>query len=277
MGLAMQAAADAGIPFVVLDRPNPLGGWLIDGNLRSPDQVSFVSQYPIPAIHGLTAGELALAIKGEGWLDGLEELELSVVELTGWDRASRWPDTGLQWHPPSPGLPTAASADTYPAVVLFEATTLSFGRGTDHPFQQIGAPWLDAVALADELNGAGLSGVRFIAVTFSPAMGESSVVPAYLGQDLPGVRLEVVDGAAVRQFEVGIHLMHAVLAQARALTDPPPEAASVVDRPEFLDLLTGSADVRRALLAGEAPETIVSRWAGDLDRFELTRAKYLLY
>lgn len=281
MGLAMQAAAEVGVPFVVLDRPNPLGGRLIDGNLRDSETSSFVSQYPIPAVHGMTAGELALAIKGEGWLDGLEDLDIRIVKLQGWERDTQWHETGLPWYPPSPGLPTAAAAGTYPATVLFEATTLSFGRGTDHPFEQIGAPWLDGEALADRLNTVGLPGVRFDPVIFAPEApidGEAAgPQPQYAGQDLPGVRLLILDGDTARPFEAGVYLLHAVLEQAAGLAAPPPDAATVIDRPEFLDLLTGSAEVRRALSAGTNPAAIVAEWSDDLVAFEQVRAKYLQY
>ncbi|MGB5758135.1 MAG: DUF1343 domain-containing protein, partial [Acidimicrobiales bacterium] len=174
MGLAMQAAARAGIPFVVMDRPNPIGGTSLGGAVRDDDHRSFVGQYPIPAVHGMTAAELALAIRGEGWLDGLEGLDLRVVAMSGWARDDLWADTGLAWVPPSPGLPTALTALVYPATVLFEATTLSFGRGTDHPFSQVGAPWLDGEDLARALNDRNLPGIRFRAVTFTPLAAPGS-------------------------------------------------------------------------------------------------------
>lgn len=273
MGLAMQAAAEQGVPFVVLDRPNPLGGITVDGALRDDDQVSFVSQYPIPAVHGMTAGELALAIKGEGWLDGLESLDLRVIELDGWNRARPWDETGLRWIAPSPGLPTTAATAAYPAVVLFEATTLSFGRGTDYPFSQIGAPWLDAEALAAELNGRGIAGVRFDPVRFTPVSLPAASDPPFEGEELPGVRLEVTDPGVARMATVGLHLLSAVLAQAETATPP----IEVIDRAAFFDLLTGSAAVRRSLLAGEPAESIVASWEDELAAFDAVRTRYLLY
>ena len=273
MGLAMQAASAADIPFVVLDRPNPLGGDLVDGDLRDPDQESFVSQYPIPAVHGMTAGELATAIKGEGWLDGLETLDLRVVDLSGWSRSTRWDGTGLTWVPPSPGLPTSAAAATYPALVVFEATTLSFGRGTDHPFGQVGAPWLDAEAVAVDLNGRSLPGVQFEVVTFTPMASAAATGPQFEGQDVPGVRVVITDPARARPSAIGVHLLEAIMTNAAAV-DP---AVEVIDRGDFLDLLTGSAEVRQGLQSGRSAASIVESWTTELDTFVALRAKYLRY
>ncbi len=274
----MQAAAEAGIPFVVLDRPNPIGNRSL-GSSRTPDLTSFVSQYPVPALHGMTSGELATAIKGERWLDGLDNLDLRVITMTGWTPDMVWDETGLLWVPPSPGLPTADAALTYPATVLFEATTLSFGRGTEHPFGQIGAPWLDGDALATTLNGVGLDGVRFDAVTFVPTASDIAAEPQYEGQELAGVRVVITDARTVDQAAVAVHLLSAVLAQAKtvnaASTDQP--VIEVIDRPQFLDLLTGNAAVREALEAGLAPADIVAAWASDLEAFDSIRSRYRLY
>lgn len=277
MGLAMQAAADAGVPFVVLDRPNPLGGQMIDGGVRTDDQASFVSQYPVPSLHGLTTGELALAIKGEAWLDGLGQLDLRVMELTRWSRALRWPDTDLAWLPPSPGLPTVDAALVYPATVLFETAALSYGRGTDYPFQQIGAPWLDGDALATTLNAKDLPGVRFEPVSFVPTTdppnGPAATDPQFEDTEVFGVRLVVVDHAALRPTALGVHLFAEVLAQADA-ANPPVE---VIERGQFFDLLAGTATLRRGLLAGETPESIIDGWAVDLESFDAVRSQYFLY
>lgn len=288
MGLAMQAAAEAGIPFVVLDRPNPIGDRAA-GSMRADDQVSFVSRYPVPALHGMTSGELAIAIQGEGWLDGLADLDLRVVPMAGWRSDMRWSDTGLDWTPPSPGLPTAESALTYPATVLFEATTLSYGRGTDHPFQQIGAPWLDSAALAEALRAADLAGVRFDPVAFTPEADERAAALQYEGVEVSGVRVIVTDGSAVDQAAVGVHLLAAVLAQAQAVNDSGANgsagedgsadepAIQVIDRPEFLALLTGTTAVGDALAAGVAPADIVASWSDELSAFEELRSRYRLY
>lgn len=272
MGLAMRSAARAGIPFVVLDRPNPLGGDRPDGPLRAPDQDSFVGLYPIPSVHGLTAGELAWAIKGERWLEGLDRLDLRVVELEGWDRQFRWGETGLDWEPPSPGLPTAETALLYPATVLLEATTVSHGRGTDHPFRQVGAPGLDGPELTRRLEEVGLSGVRFEVVRFTP--DEPSDDPAdrpavaHAGVEVVGVRLQVTDATAVRPMEIAVHLLHHLLELA---------GPEIIDQPDLFDRLAGHPSLRRDLAGGRAPADIVASWDADLEAWDEIHRRYRLY
>ena len=154
MGLAMQAAAAARIPFVVLDRPNPLGGEYVSGFVLEPSLRSFVGQYPIPIVHGLTVGELARMIKGEGWLEGLGALELSVVEMQGWRRSMRWPQTERAWVATSPNIPTFESALVYPGIGIVGEAEVSEGRGTPTPFSLFAAPWLDAARTAAQAECA---------------------------------------------------------------------------------------------------------------------------
>ncbi len=275
MGLAMQAAADAGIPFVVLDRPNPLGGDRVSGPIRTDDQDSFVGQYPIPAVHGMTTGELAQAIRDEGWLDGLADLDLRVVEMRGWSRTDRWSDTGLPWVPPSPGLPTSDIALVYPATVPFEATSLSYGQGTDLPFGQIGAPWLDGPALAAALEARGLAGVRFEPTTFTPSAGLLSSPPAeplrYDGEPVQGVKLIVEDPAGFDAFAVGIHLIDEVLRRAEG------NEIAVIEQPDFFDRLMGTDRVRLELEVGTGAADIVAGWADDQARFAAASAGWHRY
>ncbi|MEL6981073.1 MAG: DUF1343 domain-containing protein [Actinomycetota bacterium] len=259
LGLAMQAAADAEVPMLVLDRPNPLGGNQADGPILVDDQRSFVGLYPVPALTGLTIGELALAIWGEGWLDGVDGLELEVIGLQGWDRSQRWDDTGLAWTAPSPGLPEAELALLYPSTVFLEASTLSFGRGSDRPFGQFGAPWLDASAMVDRLEAAGLAGVAFEEVVFADATD-----PA-----IPGVRLTVTDPATIRPLAIGVHILHHLLAVHGD--------QEVIDRPDFLDLLAGSSALRDDLEAGRDPAAIVESWSDDLAAWSTLSAPYQLY
>lgn len=245
MGLAMQAAAAADIDFVVLERPNPLGG-LVGGGLLDEQRVSFVGQYPIPDTYGLTSLELALFIKNNQMLDGLDDPGLDGVELSGWDRSMRWEDTGLPWIPPSPAITTPDTALLYPATIYFEATNLSYGRGTEMPFEVIGAPWLDAEAMRDELLGRNLPGVDFIATTITPEMlPDMTVEPAYLSTEVLAVQLVVTDTAAIRPSELGIHLLEVVFAQASAAGVDP------LSRPEWLDQLSGSDLLRRGIAGGE--------------------------
>lgn len=267
LGLAMQAAAEAGIEMVVLDRPNPAGGTLLDGATGPAGNVSFVSPYPIPSVYGLTAGELALAMVGEGWLDGLGDLDLTVVPMEGWSRSHRWIDTGLEWTPPSPGMPTAESALVYPAVVLFEATTISYGQGTDNPFGQVGAPGLPVQDLAAELAALGLTDTTFTATTFQPEPSASAPEPRFAGELVPGIQVEAT-GPGFEPTLVGLHLLAAI---QRYSPEP------IIDRPAMFDLLAGSDRIRSMLIAGTSPAEVANSWTDDLDRFEQVRAPYLLY
>ena len=253
MGLAMQAAAEAGIPFVVLDRPNPLGGQ-IGGDVLDQANSSFVGQYAIPDVYGLTSGELANFIITNNALAGISGLELEIIELDGWDHSQVWEDTDLEWIPPSPAIADVDAATLYPATIYFEATNLSYGRGTTTPFQIIGAPWLDAVAAATELNARQLPGVNFVSTEITPDfLPGVTVEPAFLGQTIPAVQLVVDDATSIRATEVGVHLLDVMFAAAaNAGVDP-------LSRPDWLDQLSGSSRLRSALTSNIDAETIVSQ------------------
>ncbi len=270
MGLAMQAAAEADLPFMVLDRPNPLGGSQPDGPVAGGEP-SFLAPYPTPAIHGLTAGELALAIVGEQWVDGLDGLDLDVVPLQGWRRSDRWTETGLDWVPPSPGLVSAEVALLYPATVLLESTTLSYGRGTDRPFGQFGAPWLDADQLVAQLESLQLAGVRFEPVTFTPAADSPSegADVRFAGEAVSGVRLEVTNPDELRPLAVGVHIIDQLLAQNPDRT--------ILERPDHFDLLAGTSELRDGLEAGEGARSLIRGWSPGLEIWTATVAPYLLY
>lgn len=272
MGLAMQAAAEAGIPFVVLDRPNPIGGTLVSGFVREPAYESFVGQYPIPVAHGLTVGELAQMIRGEGYLDGLETLELTVIPMEGWERTMLWPETGLPWVPPSPNIPDFETALVYPGACFFEGTRASEGRGTGEPFKLLGAPWADSRALADTLNARGLPGVRFEAATFTPRpMPGMSSNPKLAGEALQGIHYVVTDAAAFRPVDTGIHALHAFYHQA------PPTARRTFFNRDWLAKLAGTDRLYELLTAGASPETIVAAWQEDVETFRERREPYLIY
>ncbi len=253
MGLSMQAAAAADVTFVVLDRPNPLGGQ-VGGGLLEPSRTSFVGQYSIPDVYGLTSGELARFIVDNDALPGLSNLDLEIVELEGWTHDLVWEDTNLEWIPPSPAITNTDAATLYPATIYFEATNLSYGRGTEVPFQVIGAPWLDAPTIANELNDRNLPGVRFVAEQIQPALlAGITVEPAYLDQTIDAVRLEVTDHRLIRPTEVGIHLMEVVFGAATdAGVDP-------LSRPGWLDQLSGSTLLRESLTAGTPAESIIEQ------------------
>jgi uncharacterized protein YbbC (DUF1343 family) len=260
MALGMEAAKEAGIPFVVLDRPNPVGGTRVEGNLLDTAYATFVGMYPIPVRHGLTAGELAQLFNREFGIGA----DLTVVRAEGWTRGAWFDATGLPWVPPSPNIPRLESAIHYPGTVFFEGTNLSAGRGSSHPFEQVGAPWLDAAGVAREMNARGLPGVRFEAVEFTPARpGDQK----FDGVALRGVRLVLTDRDAYRPVATSLALADAVFRRHRG---------------EFRwlqshwDRLAGTDQLRRAIEAGTL-DAELRAWDADAARFEQTRRPYLLY
>jgi uncharacterized protein YbbC (DUF1343 family) len=272
MGLAMQAAAEARIPFVVLDRPNPLGGEYVAGPPVEEGFRSFVGKYPIPVAHGMTVAELALMIKGEKMLPGLEELDLRIVRMQGWHRWMQWPDTGLGWIRTSPNIPDFETALLYPGICFFEATSASEGRGTDTPFKVVGFPGLDGTELAEALNHKGLAGVRFEPVEFTPeSLPGTSSRPKFRNRTIAGVRIVVTDRGSFRPVEAAVHLLSALYQRVDE------RARGSFFRNAGFDHLAGSESLRRSLKAGKDPDEIVAGWEEGLRRFEELRRKYLIY
>lgn len=271
MGLAMQAAAEAGTPFMVLDRPNPLGGDYVSGFVRTGLPPSFTALYPIPIAHGMTMGELALMIRGENMLPGIATLDLTVVEMEGWQRWMRWPDTGLSWIPTSPNIADFETSLLYAGMCLVEGTAASEGRGTDEPFRVVGWPGIDAEALAAELNSHDLPGVRFKPARFVPSSipGRASA-PKFRDREVNGVRMEIFDYSSVLPVETGIAVISALYGAI-----PPGERKSFFRR--GIDDLSGSDRLRRATEAGVTPEEIVRLWDTDVFEFMLRRGDYLIY
>jgi uncharacterized protein YbbC (DUF1343 family) len=271
MGLSMQAAARAGVEFIVLDRPNPLGGEYVSGFVLEPEYESFVGQFPIPTVHGLTVGELALMIKSERMMSGLEDLELRVIKMEGWNRSALWPAVGADWLPPSPNIPDFETALIYAGTCLFEATSASEGRGTYEPFKLLGAPWADSEAIAEDLNARNLPGVRFLAEGFTPVGIEGMASsPKLKDRALGGIRIELTDAATFQALETGVHILHAFYRAA-------PDRNAFLSRPGWLDRLTGNDRTRRMLVAGRSPEEIISAWQSDVNAFREARQRYLLY
>lgn len=297
MGLAMQAAAAAGVEFVVLDRPDPSGGVTPAGYVLEEDQLSFIGQYPVPAAYAMTAGELANAIVAEGWLDGLDGLTLTVVEMQGWLRGMTWEQTGLTWVPPSPGLQTAESAVSYLGTVLFEATSISYGGGTLETFEVIGAEWADEISVSAHLNGRQLPGVVFVPVTFTPGpLPGRSDDPRLNGIEMRGVRIQVTDPALFEPVSTAIYLLDEFAqahAEAKLVFEPPPvvegdtadggeaeeeaEFEPFVNREQTMGLLAGTDALVAALDEGISADEIVATWAADLQDFGQLRLQYLLY
>lgn len=275
MGLAMQAAAEADLEFVVLDRPNPLGGNYTSGFVLEPEHQSFVGRYPIPIAHGLTIGELARYIQDEDLLRGVGALDLSVVPVEGWARDMQWPDTGREWTPPSPNLPTWETALLYPGMCFFEGVRVSEGRGTERPFLQIGAPWTPEAAqqVVDTLRGSDLSGVEIDTTSFTPrAMPQAAPSPRFEGQRVFGFELEVTNRRAVDPLEVGVHALHAMYHQANAQGD-----TNFVSRPAHFTRLAGTDQFLELLREGASPASIIASWKDEVAAFRERRSPALLY
>lgn len=272
MGYTMQAAAEQGIPYVVLDRPNPLGGKHVEGFVPPRDYETFNGLYPIPVTHGMTVGEFAKMIKGEALLKGLGTLNLEVVKMQGWTRDMLWPDTGLPWQPPSPNIPDFKTALIYPGACLFEATRMSEGRGTREPFILLGAPWADGAELAQKLNDKALPGLKFEATSFTPESIEGmSTNPKLEGKSLEGVQYRITDPQAVEPFAAGIHIL---LAFYNAALD------SVKDdffRAGRLNTLAGSDGFHDMVKNEQSAGEIIESSERDIAAFLEQRKMYLLY
>ena len=273
MGLAMQAAAAQGIPFLVLDRPNPLGGNYVSGFVLNSRYRSFVGQYPIPIVHGLTVGELALMIKGEGWLSGLDALDIIIVEMEGWRRDMRWPDLGREWVATSPNIPSYESALLYPGIGIVGETAVNEGRGTKTPFTRFGAPWLDADELADRMTSVGLPGVRFEATVYTPrSIPGVATNPRYLNERVKGVRVIVTDWDAVTPLEIGIQALSLLIVEARRAG-----VRTFFPNRRMFQLLAGDRRLYNQLRADWTGSRIIAGWTGELERFMNKRRAYLLY
>jgi len=260
MAYAMQAAAEAGIPFVVLDRPNPITGVAMEGPiLRFPEYSSFIGLYPVPLRHGMTAGELARLFNAR-FLP--RPAELTVVPMAGWRRGDWFESTGLAWVLPSPNLPSVDAAVVYPGQVMLEGTTLSEGRGTTRPFELCGAPWLDGHVLARGLNALALPGVRFREAWFTPTFSK------FAGQRCGGVQLHVSDRGIFRPIRTTISL----LAEVRRLNGDQLEFHA-----DYFDRVLGHPRVREGLLAEVPAATLADEWAPELHAFAELRSEYLLY
>jgi len=267
MALAMKAAAKAKVPFYVLDRPNPIDGVSIEGNLVGEAFRSFVGLYALPNRHGMTAGELARMFNAE---EGFG-CELTVVPCEGWQRAQHWDETGLPFIPPSPNMPTADTALVYPGMCLGEGTNVSEGRGTCRPFEQFGAPWVDSQALVQGLEAAGLPGVRFRPVGFTPTFDK------FKGESCNGAFIHVTDRATFQPLRTGVAIFYAL----RMLW--PQHFAWRADAYEFVedvpafDLLCGTDQVRRGMEEGWPLARLTEGFEAQAQAFLRRRAPFLLY
>jgi uncharacterized protein YbbC (DUF1343 family) len=258
MALSMEAAKKKGIPFVVLDRPNPIGGEIVEGALLDPKFKSFVGWYPIPARHGMTVGELATLFNQKHGIGA----DLIVVRAANWRRSQWQNETGLPWTNPSPNLRSLAALNSYPGSVYFEGTNLTEGRGTDRPFEQIGASWLKAADVARVMNERRLPGIRFEAIT----MPVEPTAAKFKGLTIPAIRFVITDRQAYRPVRTSLLLIDEIRRQ---------HPNDFAWRPS-IDRLTGSDKVRLAIEAGTLP-SLLEEWDREAAEFAESRKPYLLY
>jgi uncharacterized protein YbbC (DUF1343 family) len=254
----MQAAKKKGIPFVVLDRPNPIGGEIVEGAVVEPKFKSFVGFYPIPARHGMTVGELAKLFNERHQIGS----DLIVIKTSSW-RRSQWLDqTGLPWTNPSPNLRSLAALTNYPGTVYFEGTNLTEGRGTDRPFEQIGAPWLNAKEVVRVMNDRRLPGIQFEAITLSI----EPTAAKHAGLTIPGIRFVVTDRQAYRPVRTALMVIDEIRRQH----------PSDFKWRGSIDRLTGSDKARLAVDSGQLP-SLLAAWDREAADFKAGSKQFLLY
>ena len=256
MGYFLEAAAKAGIEMIVLDRPNPITGSFVQGPVADEGHESFTDYWTVPVRHGMTMGELAKMFNAERNLNA----KLTVVPMEGWERGDWFDSTGLEWVNPSPNLRSVTEAALYPGVALMDFTNVSVGRGTDTPFELVGAPWVKSRELAAYLNARGIAGVRFVPVTFTPTAS------VYSGQACQGVNIVLTDRNGLDAPELGIELAAALHKLYAADFKIERTADLLVNRSAY-----------DALVAGEDPRRIAQDWQEGLGKFEKVREKYLIY
>jgi uncharacterized protein YbbC (DUF1343 family) len=257
MGYAMEEADKAGLPFMVLDRPNPIGG-AVEGPVLEPGISFFTAYFPVPARHGFTPGEMALFHKAKLGL----KLDLTVVKLEGWTRDLFFDQTGVVWTNPSPNIRNVDAEVLYPGLGCFEASNVSVGRGTDRPFLWFGAPWMKAAKIAKKLNKAGLAGVSFSPLRLKPDKD------VYEGKDCEGVAVTITDRAAVRALDVFANAAYWLREY---------NGRDFTLKPEEIRKMTGSGDLYRLLEAGAGPAAIIAAFEKSNAPFRAEAAKYLLY
>ncbi|WP_461258912.1 exo-beta-N-acetylmuramidase NamZ domain-containing protein [Acidithiobacillus sp.] len=256
MAYAMEAAAKHGIPFYVLDRPDPIGANVVQGPVLDADLESFTGYFPLPVRYGMTIGELAEMFNAEDQIGA----KLHVIHMRGYKRSDWYDQTGLRWVAPSPNLRTLTEATLYPGVGLVEGANVSVGRGTDTPFELVGAPWIEAGRLAEFLSARDIPGVRFVPVVFTPSASR------YQGRRCHGVRIVLTDRHALNAAALGVEI-------ASALTRLYPEKFQT----RRILGMVGARWVLEAIQRGEDPRLIVAQWRSSLQDFERLRSRYLLY
>jgi uncharacterized protein YbbC (DUF1343 family) len=267
LALFMEAVSGLDIEIMVLDRPNPLGGTIIEGPLLDEAFRSFVGIFPVPIRHGMTAGELALLYRAVKKLD----LNLTVIAMEGWQRSMLFPETGLPWIPPSPNMPTFATAEVYPGMCLFEGLNVSEGRGTTTPFQLSGAPFINPNDLARRCREFGLEGVLFRPVWFKPTFHK------FCGEVIGGIWLQVTDHSRFRSFATGVAMtaaLHELYAEHLQFLNGVYEFNNTI--PAF-DLLAGGSAIRTSILSYCDPSSTLASWQHDEALFSGIKQHFHLY
>eukprot|EP01111_Echinosteliopsis_oligospora_P002866 TRINITY_DN1453_c0_g1_i1.p1 TRINITY_DN1453_c0_g1~~TRINITY_DN1453_c0_g1_i1.p1 ORF type:complete len:463 (+),score=123.10 TRINITY_DN1453_c0_g1_i1:40-1428(+) len=275
MGLCMQSAAANNIPFIVLDRPNLLGGSdsSVSGWILEADNQSFIGEYPIPVQYGLSSGELALMIQGKAMLTGLENLTISVIKMENYSRSMTYLNIQLPWISPSPNLVDFEATMLYPGTGFFEAFELATeGRGTLSPFKIIGAPWADSTSIINSLSQYNLPGVSFSPATFIPVniTGMSST-PKFLNQIVNGIQIHVTDYNNIKPVELGVYLFSVFYTQC-----PQALQQSLINSQD-LDLHAGSHIFYEQITSNVSPQQIISGWSSSVEQFLEDRKPFLLY
>ncbi len=264
----LEAAAENHIKFIVLDKPDMLRANMVDGPVLVDSLRSFIGIQPIPSVYGMTPGEFATMINEAGMLNGGVKADLTVIRMENYRRSMWYDETGLKWVTPSPNLPDMNAVEVYPGSVLIEATNVSEGRGTRHPFETIGAPYIDSQKLVSFLNKQQLPGVVFRPVEFTPYPFPWAGQPKYQGQLCHGVRINVTKRDSFRPVEMGVTVVWAI----RALY---PSEFKFND--SYFDRLAGTPSVRSMLEEGKTPAEIFATWKKGIKKFDNLRKKYLLY
>ncbi len=267
MSHCMDAAAQFGKEVIVLDRPNPLNGVQVEGNVLNRPLQSFVGRYPIPTRHGMTPGELAQLFNDEFEI----RCKLTVVPMRGWNREMWYDQTELPWVIPSPNMPTLDTATVYPGMCLLEGTNVSEGRGTTRPFEFFGAPWIDAYALAGALTDEKLPGVRFRPHYFTPTWDKCR------NERCGGVQMHVTDRDAFKSYVTGIAVVKHLRRLGGRHFDWRREAYEFENDHLAIDLLLGRHEIRRAIEVDRPVSEIEASWEEELAAFLKTRKKFLLY
>ncbi len=269
MGLAMEAAAENNIQFVVLDRPNPLTGEKFEGSIVRDEFISFISQFPIPYIYGLTCGELATMINEEGWLSNRLKCDLKVIKMKGWQRSMRWEDTGLQWVPTSPHIPHYYSAQFYAATgILGELGLISEGVGYTLPFQLLGAEWIDENEIAKRMNFLQLDGMIFRPVVWRPFYGN------FQGKILHGVQVHITDFKRCNLTSIQFYFLQEL---KKIYPDKDIFDLAKPDRIRMFDLATGWDNIRKMFSQNYDYSSIKNFWEKEANEFKSKAQKYFIY